>query len=173
MFRTLLVLIFLAACGVYFHQSGSESSQPQTKSPKAEAPKLLDDSDLKALKDILPSQLFKKDVQPAIKQNTKEGLTNEQVQQLVSRLTAMSRELEGKAAEAADNAAKALRSSMSGQEKNALKDGAEAAGDLARKAGNSIKESMPAIKETSQNILSGIIAILSQLLSSAAELIKK
>jgi len=172
MFRTLLVLLFLAACGLYFHQT-SGLPQPQTDAPKKEAPQILDDSSLKALKGILPPQLFAKDIQPALEQNKKEGLTSAQIKELAARLNSMGRELSGKASEAVNEAVKKLDSAMPAREKKPLEQGARVAGELAQKAGESLKESMPAIKKLSQELLSGMIAALSQILSSSAELLKK
>ena len=172
MFRTLLVLLFLAASGVYFHQSNSNQAPPaQTQAPK-DASATLDDSSLQALKQFLPTQLFEKDVQPAIDQNRREGLNRDQIAQLLKRLDEMSRELGGKASEAASKAAKSLEQTMP-QEKGMAEKGADAAGELARKAGDSLKESLPVLKELSGELISGMVAVLSQILSSAAELLKK
>ncbi len=172
MFRTLLVLLFLAACGVYFHQNGSVPVQSQSDA-KSDSRKLLDDSSLQALKEILPARLFEKDVQPALEQNRKEGLTAAQIGQLLDRLNAMSRELGGKAAEAVDATSKKLEAALPGQEKSPLEKSADAAGALAQKAGEGLKENMPAVRELAENLLSGMIAVLSQILSSAADLMKK
>ena len=112
MFRTLLVLLFLAACGVYFHQNNAHTTpQAQTQAPTG-AGTALDDSSLQALKKVLPAQLFEKEVQPAIEQNKRGGLNSEQLSQLLERLKDMSRELGGKASQAAGDAVKQLEQAL-------------------------------------------------------------
>ena len=44
---------------------------------------------------------------------------------------------------------------------------------LAKKAGDELKKNLPKIKELSSDIINGMVTVLSQLLSSAAELLKK
>ena len=51
--------------------------------------------------------------------------------------------------------------------------GSGAASEFAQKAGESVKASLPVLKELSGELLSGMVAVLSQILSSAAELLKK
>ena len=164
MFRTLLVLIFLAACGVYFHQTtpGPTSSQPAKKESR-----LLDDASLQALKQALPSQLFEKDVKPAIEQDKRGELNSEQLTRLLKRLNEMSKELSGKASEAASKAAKRLEQALP-KEKSSAEKGMEAAGELAKKAGDELKKSLPMLKELSSDIINGMVTVLSQLLSSTA-----
>ena len=169
MFRTLLVLLFLAACGVYFHQTTPE---PATTQPAQKEARLLDDAQLQALKQALPSQLFEKDVKPAIEQDKRGELNSEQITRLLARLNEMSKELGGKASEAASKAAKRIEQALP-REKSTAEKGAEAAGELAKKAGDELKKSLPAIKELSGDVINGMVAVLSQLLSSAAELLKK
>ena len=169
MFRTLLVLLFLAACGVYFHQSTPDQpSQTPTKKEKS----LLDDANLQALKQALPSQLFEKDVKPALDQDKRGELNSEQLKQLLKRLNEMSKELGGKASEAASKAARSIEQSLP-REKSAVEKSSEAAGEFAQKAGEELKKSLPMLKEISNDVINGMVAILSQLLSSAAELLKK
>ena len=169
MFRTLLVLLFLAACGVYFHQN---SPEPTNNQPTKKDARLLDDASLQALKQALPAPLFEKDVKPAMEQDKRGELDSEQLTRLLSRLNEMSKELGGKASEAASKAARNIEKALP-KEKSTAEKGAEAAGELAQKAGEELKKSLPAIKELSSEVLNGMIAVLSQLLSSAAELLKK
>ena len=168
MFRTVLVLLFLAACGVYFHQNDAPSHSTSSK-PRGS---VLDESNLQALKQALPAQLFERDVKPALEQDKREGLNSEQLKQLLERLNAMSKELGGKAAEEASKAARSLEQAMP-KEKGMAEKSTEAAGELARKAGDELKKNLPALKELSNDLLNGMVAVLSQLLSSAAELLKK
>ena len=172
MFRTILVLLFLAACGVYFHHNAPAPSS--TASPASETEIKLDvkDSTLLALKDLLPAELFEKDVKPVLEQNRSTGLTVSQLGQFVSRLDAMGKELGGQAAEAANKAARKLEEAMP-KAKGMAEQHAQKTGSLANTAEEMLKESLPAIKEISGDILSGMIAVLSQILSSAAELLKK
>ena len=172
MFRTILVLLFLAACGVYFHHNAPEPSRTPSPTSKAEMQPGMSESTLLALKDLLPAEVFEKDVKPVLEQNRKSELTAPQLGQLVSRLHSMSRELEGKAAEAADKAARKLEEAMP-KEKGMAEKNAQKAGELAKNTGDFLKESLPAIKEIFSDILSGMIAVLSQILSSAADLLKK
>lgn len=169
MFRTLLVLLFLAACGVYFHQSTPEPSSSQ---PAKKEARLLDDASLQALRQALPAQLFEKDVKPAIEQDKRGELNSEQLTRLLNRLNEMGKELGGKASEAANKAAKSIEQALPKEKSNAEK-GAEAAGELAQKAGEELKKRLPALKEISSDVINGMVAVLSQLLSSAAELLKK
>ena len=169
MFRTLLVLLFLAACGVYFHQNTPE---PAATQPTKKNTCLLDDASLQALKQALPAQLFEKDVKPAIDQDKRGELNSEELTRLLKRLNEMSRELGGKASEAASKAARSIEKTLP-KEKSTAEKGAEAAGELAKKAGDELKKSLPAIKELSSDVINGMVAVLSQLLSSAAELLKK
>jgi len=172
MLRTFLVLLFLAACGVYFHQNNAHTTpQAQTQAPTG-AGTALDDSSLQALKKVLPAQLFEKEVQPAIEQNKRGGLNSEQLSQLLERLKDMSRELGGKASQAAGDAAKHIEQALP-QEKSMDAKGSGAASEFAQKAGESVKASLPVLKELSGELLSGMVAVLSQILSSAAELLKK
>ena len=169
MFRTLLVLLFLAACSVYFHQTTPEPAAPQ---PAKKDARLLDDASLQALKQALPAQLFEKDVKPAIEQDKRGELDYEQITRLLSRLNAMSKELGGKASEAASKAAKHLEQALP-KEKSTAEKGTEAAGELAKKASDELKKSLPKLKELSSDVINGMVAVLSQILSSAAELLKK
>jgi len=172
MFRTFLVLLFLAACGVYFHQNSPEpvpSGHPLT--PKASGTHL-DDSALLALKKVLPAQLFEKDLQPVIDKNRNEGLNSAQLSLLLSRLHAMSKELSGSASKAVSDAAKNIEQAMSPEQITTEKN-SRGAGEIAKKAAETMKESMPALKEISGEILKGMVAVLSQILSSAAEILKK
>ena len=171
MFRTVLVLLFLAACGVYFHQNDAPAPASHSTSSKPRG-SVLDESNLQALKQALPAQLFERDIKPALEQDKREGLNSEQLKQLLERLNAMSKELGGKAAEAASKAARSLEQAMP-KEKGMAEKGTEAAGELARKASDELKKNLPALKELSSDLLNGMVAVLSQLLSSAAELLKK
>ena len=130
------------------------------------------DSTLLALKDLLPAEIFEKDVKPVIEQNRSAGLTAAQLGQFVSRLDAMGKELSGQAADAAAKAARKLEEAMP-REKSMAEQNAQKAGELAETAGAMLKESLPAIKEISGDILNGMIAVLSQILASATELLKK
>lgn len=172
MFRTILVLLFLAACGVYFHHNGPSPSSPTPSAPRTEVKPSVTDATLLKLKDFLPAELFEKEVRPALEQNKNNGLTGAQLSQLVSSLHAMGKELEGKAADAAAKAARTLEEAMP-KEKGMMEQHANDAGEIARTAGESLKQSLPAIKEISGDILNSMIAVLSQLLSTAAELLKK
>ena len=169
MFRTLLVLLFLAACGVYFHHTTPEVT---TSQPVKQEKRLLDDAILQALKQALPAHLFEKDVKPAIEQNKSGELNSEQLTRLMKRLNEMSKELSGKAADAASNAAKRIEQTLP-KEKSSAEKGTETAGELARKAGDELKKSLPVLKELSSDVINGMVTVLSQLLSSAAELLKK
>ena len=169
MFRTLLVLLFLAACGVYFHQN---SPEPAPHQPTKKGSRLLDDASLQALKQALPAQLFEKDVKPAMEQDKRGELNSEQLTRLLTRLNEMSKELGGKASEAASKAARSIEKALP-KEKSSAEKGAEAAGELAKKAGDELKKNLPAIKELSSDVIKGMVTVLSQLLSSAAELLKK
>lgn len=172
MFRTILVLLFLAACGVYFHHNAPEPSSTASPASKTEMKPAVTDSTLQALKELLPAEIFEKDVKPALEQNRNEGLTSAQLSQLVTRLQAIGKDLEGKAADAANKAARKLEENMP-KEKSMTEQHAQKAGELAKNAGDALKESLPAIKEISGDILSGMISALSQILSTAAELLKK
>ena len=172
MFRTILVLLFLAACGVYFHHNAPEPSSTASPASKTEMKSTVNDSTLLSLKELLPAELFEKEVKPALEQNKNEGLTAAQLGQLVSRLHSMAQELEGKASVAADKAARKLEENMP-REKSMGEQHAQKAGELAKDAGNALKESLPAIKEISGDILNSMIAVLSHMLSAAAELLKK
>jgi len=172
MFRTFLVLLFLAACGVYFHQNSPEPvPSGQSLTPKASGTHL-DDSALLALKKVLPAQLFEKDLQPVIDKNRNEGLNSAQLSLLLSRLHAMSKELSGSASKAVSDAAKNIEQAMSPEQITTEKN-SRGAGEIAKKAAETMKESMPALKEISGEILKGMVAVLSQILSSAAEILKK
>lgn len=192
MFRTLLVLIFLAACGVFFHHNSQDSAPaPTPAKTAATAPavpqkamqdkqvqkkQVVDDSPLQALKKALPAALFEKDVQPSIDQNRKEGLSADQIAQLLARLEGMGRALGGKTSEAVDKAVKEVEASLpsrQGVKQDMSEKTAEVASTLARNAGEAVKESLPAIKEMSAEMLKGAVAILSQLLNAAAELLQK
>ncbi|MBQ8172971.1 MAG: hypothetical protein IJ034_03395 [Mailhella sp.] len=192
MFRTLLVLIFLAACGVFFHhnsQDGAPAPAPaktaatapakQEKSvpeKRVQEKRVVDDSSLQALKKALPAALFEKDVQPSIDQNRKEGLSADQIAQLLARLEGMGRALGGKTSEAVDKAVKEVEASLpsrQGGKQDMSEKTAEVASVLAKNAGEAVKESLPAIKEMSAEMLKGAVAILSQLLNAAAELLQK
>ena len=186
MFRTLLVLIFLAACGVFFHHNSQDSAPAPTKTSAAapavpqksaqekqvQKKQVVDDSPLEALKKALPAALFEKDVQPSIDQNRKEGLSADQIAQLLARLEGMGRALGGKTSEAVDKAVKEVEASLPRKQDMSEKT-AEAASVLAKNAGEAVKESLPAIKEMSAEMLKGAVAILSQLLNAAAELLQK
>ena len=130
------------------------------------------DSTLLALKGLLPADIFEKDVKPVLEQNRSTGLTVAQLGQFVARLDAMGKELGGQAAEAASKAARRLEEAMP-KEKGMAEQNAQKAGDLANTAGEMLKESLPAIKEISGDILNGMLAVLSQILSTAADLLKK
>ena len=172
MFRTLLVLLFLAACGVYFHQNSSAPvPSEQSPAPKASGTHL-DDSSLLALKKALPAQLFEQDLQPVIDKNRNEGLSSAQLSLLLSRLHEMSKELSGSASKAASDAARNIEQAMNQEQRLAAKSSNTVEG-LAKKATETMKESMPALKEISGEILNGMVTVLSQILSSAAELLKK
>ena len=172
MFRTILVLLFLAACGVYFHNNAPEPSSTGSPASKTETKPAVNASTLLSLKELLPAELFEKEVKPALEQNKNEGLTAAQLGQLISRLHVMARELEGKAATAADTAARKLEENMP-REESMVGQHAQKAGDLAKDAGKALQESLPAIKEISGDILNSMIAVLSHVLSTAAELLKK
>jgi len=190
MFRTLLVLIFLAACGVFFHHNSQDSAPAPTKTSAAapavpqksaqekqvQKKQVVDDSPLEALKKALPAALFEKDVQPSIDQNRKEGLSADQIAQLLARLEGMGRALGGKTSEAVDKAVKEVEASLpsrQGGKQDMGEKTAEVASVLAKNAGEAVKESLPAIKEMSAEMLKGAVAILSQLLNAAAELLQK
>ena len=128
--------------------------------------------DKTAIVEFYYSRPFEKDVKPAIEQDKRGELNSEQLTRLLKRLNEMSKELSGKASEAASKAAKSIEHALP-REKSTAEKGAEAAGELAQKAGEELKKSLPAIKELSSEVLNGMIAVLSQLLSSAAELLKK
>lgn len=137
---------------------------------------VVDDSPLQALKKALPAALFEKDVQPSIDQNRKEGLSADQIAQLLARLEGMGRALGGKTSEAVDKAVKEVEASLpsrQGDKQDMSEKTAEVASTLARNAGEAVKESLPAIKEMSAEMLKGAVAILSQLLNAAAELLQK
>ena len=172
MFRTILVLLFLAACGVYFHNNAPAPSSTASPASKTEMKPAVNDSTFLALKELLPAEIFEKDVKPVLEQNRSTGLTVAQLGQFVARLQSMGKELEGKAADAANKAAQKLEESMP-KEKSPADQHAQKAGELAKNAGEMLKESLPAIKEISGDILSGMIAVLSQILSTAADLLKK
>ena len=172
MFRTILVLLFLAACGVYFHHNAPEPSSTASPASKAEMKTDVKDSTLLALKDLLPAEIFEKDVKPVLEQNRSTGLTAAQLDQFVSRLDALGKELGGQAADAANKAARKLEEAMP-KEKSMAEPHAQKAGELAKTAGEMLKESLPAIKEISGDILNGMIAVLSQILTTATELLKK
>ncbi|WP_458399295.1 hypothetical protein [Mailhella sp.] len=172
MFRTFLVLLFLAACGVYFHQHTSAPVPSGQSSAPKESGMHLDDSSLLALKKVLPAQLFEKDLQPVIDKNRNEGLSSAQLSLLLSRLHEMSKELSGSASKAASDAARNIEQAMNQEQSLAAKSSNTVEG-LAKKATETMKESMPALKEISGEILNGMVAVLSQILSSAAELLKK
>lgn len=171
MFRTLLVLLFLAACGVYLHLNPEPASLSKNSPPEMNHT-VVDDSSLKKLKELIPAQLFEREVKPALEQNRSEGLSVVQLSQLISRLEAMGRELGGKAAEATEDAAKTLEHALPAASK-AKEGNAQQASRFAQKTGEKLKESMPAVKEVSTDILSGMIAVLSQMLAHAADLLKK
>ena len=170
MFRTLLVLLFLAACGVYFHQTTPEPTSSTSSAQKEN--RLLDDASLQALKQALPAQLFEKEVKPAIEQDKRGELNSEQLTRLLNRLNEMSKELGGKASEAASKAAKSIEQALP-RKKSTAEKGTEVAGELAKKAGDELKKSLPIIKELSSEVINGMIAVLSQILSSATEFLKK
>lgn len=172
MFRTILVLLFLAACGVYFHHNAPAPSSTASPASKTEMKPAVNDSTLLALKELLPAEIFEKDVKPVLEQNKSTGLTVAQLGQFVARLDAMGKELSGQAADAAAKAARKLEEAMP-REKSMAEQNAQKAGELAETAGAMLKESLPAIKEISGDILNGMIAVLSQILSTAADLLKK
>ncbi|MBQ9104654.1 MAG: hypothetical protein IJY48_00745, partial [Mailhella sp.] len=116
--------------------------------------------------------LFEKDVQPSIDQNRKEGLSADQIAQLLARLEGMGRSLGGKTSEAVDKAVKEVEASLPRKQDMSEKT-AEVASTLAKNAGEAVKESLPAIKEMSAEMLKGAVVILSQLLNAAAELLQK
>ena len=169
MVRTILVLLFLAFCGSYFYGQ----SQPEAPAPaRPEAPHKVDDSTLEALRRALPQRLFEKDVEPALERNRKEGLTSTEVQALADRLATIGRALDSKTEEAVDKAVSSLRSVLPPQ-KDMAERTAEAAGQIARSVGEGVKENMPAMKELAADVLRGMAAMLSRLLSSAADLLQK
>ena len=171
MFRTFLVLLFLAASGVYFHNTSSDSTAPApaTTTKKTQT---VDDSALQALKAVLPSSLFEKDVQPVIEQNRKEGLSADQLSQLMAKLEVMSRTLTGKAAEAVNKTIGDMN--LTAQPKSAdLSKTASAVSSLAKNVGEGLKENLPAAKEIAGDILHSMVTVLSQLLNAAAELLRK
>lgn len=172
MFRTILVLLFLAACGVYFHNNAPAPSSTASPASKTEMKPAVNDSTLLALKELLPAEIFEKDVKPVLEQNKSTGLTAAQLGQFVSRLDAMGKELSGQAADAAAKAARKLEEAMP-REKSPADQHAQKAGELAKNAGEMLKKSLPALKEISGDILNGMIAVLSQILASATELLKK
>lgn len=169
MVRAILVLLFLAFCGSYFYGQ----DQPEAPAPaKPEAPRKVDDSGLEALRRALPQRLFEKDVEPALERNRKEGLTSAEVQALVDRLAAIGRALDSKTEAAVDKAVSSLSSALPPQKSMADRT-AEAAGSLARSVGEGVKENMPAMKELAADVLRGMAAVLSRVLSTAAELLQK
>lgn len=166
MFRTILVLLFLAGCGVFF-LNGPQADGP---SVPAEKPKVIDDAALRALKSAIPSVLFEKDIQPYIDRNRTEGLTSEQVRDVMSRMDAIARALGGKTADAVEKSSAALSQHLPQQ--NDAGRAVEAAGALAKKMAQSVEGSMPAVKEVSGNIIQGLITALSRVLGFAAELLQ-
>ncbi len=174
MFRTLLVLLFLAACGVYFHHSSQSAPSPRPASSASvvQEKHVVDDEPLQALRKVLPSALFEKDVQPSIEQNRREGLTREQLAQLLARLEGMGRTLGGKASESVDKAVKDMEAVLPSKPDTAERVSG-AAGSLARSVSEGMKESLPALQEMSADLLKGMVTVLSQMLNAAAELLKK
>jgi len=168
MFRTLLVLLFLAACGFFFQHSGEREDVPA----RSEAPRKVDDSSLESLKRILPPGLFEKDVQPVIERNRREGLTSSELEALVSKLDTISRAIGGKAGDAVEKAVKSVENAMPPRKDMADRT-AEVAGNLAKNMGEGVKESLPVLKELSSDILRGAIEVFSRLLEAAAGLLQK
>lgn len=169
MVRTILVLVFLAFCGTYFYQQG----QPEQVAPApVDTPRKVDVSGLEALKRTLPSRLFEKDVQPSIDQNRKQGLTSAELDELLVKLERIGRALDSKTGEAVDKALKSLEASLPPRKDTAERT-AEAAGNIARSVGQGVKESMPFVKELASDLLRGMATVLSQVLETAADLLKK
>lgn len=168
MFRTLLVLLFLAACGFYFQHNG----QQENTSAPTETPRKVDDSSLEALKRILPSILFEKDVRPAIDRNRAQGLTDSEINALIRKLDTISRALGGKTSEAVERTVKSLEKAMPPRKDMADRT-AEVAGTLAKNVGEGVKASLPVITEFANDILRGAIAVFSNFLGSVANLLQK
>lgn len=169
MVRTILVLLFLAFCGTYFYKEG----QPEQKAPApVEEPRKVDVSGLETLKRALPKRIFEQDVQPAIDQNRKQGLTSAELDELMVTLSRIGRALDNKTGEAVDKALKSLEASLPPRKDTAERT-VEAAGDIARSVGQGMKESMPFVKELANDLVHGMVAVLSQILETAADLLKK
>lgn len=164
MFRTILVLMFLAACGFYFHQGEAPQASVET-------PHKLDSSPLETLRKALPAPLFEKNVQPALERNKSEGLTSADVKELIGKLEALGQSLSGRASEAATEAARQLENAVPAQ-KSVTERGVEKAESLVHSLGASVQESMPAVKEGAGQLLQGIITIFSRLLTTAADLLQ-
>ena len=167
MFRTILVLLFLAGCGLFLHQQPGVEPAPAVQ----EKPKVIDDASLRALKSALPSVIFEKDIQPAIDRNASGGLTSAQIRELLERMDDIARALGGKAADAVERSSEALSRDLPSQKEMGGR-AVEAASALARKVAQGVEGSMPAVKEVSGDIVQGLITLLSRVLSTAAELLQ-
>lgn len=165
MLRTLIVLVFLGVCGLWISQNPADAPSAPEKAQK------LDDSLLQAMKRVIPSPVFDKEIQPVLERNRAEGLTPSQIEEAMASLHNIGRALGGKAKDAAEKASAALESLLPPREGMADR-AASTAGDIARSLGEGVKESLPAAKEISAEILHGLATVVSRLLGSAADLLQ-
>lgn len=166
MIRTLLVLAVLGLCGFYIYQ------KQQVEVPIPAAPsRVVNDSALQKLKDSLPSVIFEKEIQPAIEQNRKAGLTQEQINTLLDRLDTIGRALGGTVTQAVNQAAEAVAPDQFPR-KTLTDHAVDMAESLAKSTAHGAKKALPVIGELAGDLLRALAGAVSFLLDKAADIMQ-
>ncbi|HJD97804.1 hypothetical protein [Mailhella massiliensis] len=165
MLRTFIVLLILGLCGFYFYQKQQEEMPPELS-----APRTVDESALRALKQSLPAVIFEKDILPAIEQNRKQGLTPGEIDHLLDKLDTIGRALGGNVSAAVEKAAEAIAPDQF-PKKSLGEHAADIAGSLIHALGEGLKSCLPALKTMAGELLQALASGISFLLDQTADLI--